>query len=292
MLTRVEVVNALQRRLKLPMDLSDMFDVKDIEGIGPVKAEIATTSYSGVDGGVVSNVRSGSRNIVIQLGLNPRYIAGEMLTATQLRRLLYDYFTTQMQVEMFFYSDDYETIKIKGVVESMEPSIFSAEPTVTISIICPDPHFQSLTPTTEINVGTGLIDAPYAGTVPTGFVLTVSDIVTPAINGGFRFSRWANELVSMGYAGNLYNFGVPHTLQISTVKGNKYARLAPTKDFDTEVKYGLGTLPFEGQNVMGFIEGQWLDIRQNDTLFGLRLFHSPQRPPKVFLRYTTRHAGL
>jgi hypothetical protein len=75
---------------------------------------------------------------------------------------------------MRFYSDELPVIGIRGVVESFEPNLFSEDPEMQISILCPKPDLIDMATT----LLTGTVDgAPipitYTGTAPTGFQLRI-----------------------------------------------------------------------------------------------------------------------
>jgi len=65
---------------------------------------------------------------------------------------------------LVFQSDDIVPVEIFGIVESVEVDLFSKDPEITVSIICPDPYFTAVDPT----ILTGK-------TVPSGGAVTVVD---------------------------------------------------------------------------------------------------------------------
>jgi hypothetical protein len=119
--------------------------IKDIAGLEPVKAEI-TTATSNQDGDLFQNARLGKRNIVFQLGLNPNWIDQNM---SSLRHMLYRYFLPTFWRQLWFYSDNMPTVNIWGNVESFEPNMFSQDPEIQISVLCPRPKFIGLDGVTE-----------------------------------------------------------------------------------------------------------------------------------------------
>ena len=89
--------------------------------------------------------RTGQRNIVVTIGFNPNYTINEDVTT--LRYALLKVFTPGYKIEMTFENFEagfIKTYKMNGVVETNEPVIFSPDPQVQISIICPYPYFTAV----------------------------------------------------------------------------------------------------------------------------------------------------
>lgn len=145
----------------------------EIDGLGPVKADISTSDYANIRGALFTGGHTGLRNIVIKVGLNPDWGSQSM---TSLRKLLYGYFMPESPVHLTFSSDEYPDCGIDGYIESMEPDIFSKSPELQISIICPQPDFVAESSTVINGIVGGdsaataqEIDNP--GTIPSGFTV-------------------------------------------------------------------------------------------------------------------------
>jgi hypothetical protein len=152
---------------------TDPIQVRNVDGMGPVKAEITTTKLGSGGRGVIKQGENvDARNLVITVGLNPDW---EENTMASLRHQLYAYLMPPEWVKVRFYSDELPPVDIEGYVESMDPNIFSSDPELQISIICPDPDFID----TSATLIYGLVDDEdeieftYIGTVDTGFELRV-----------------------------------------------------------------------------------------------------------------------
>lgn len=164
------------RRIALPVSKpngSVPYVATDVQGIGPVKASINTSTYANWDGGIYQNSKVDMRNIRFTLQYKPDYAAGA--TIQDLRRDLYRFLAPgdQLELRLTTGSTTSDVFRIKGVVESMEPMIFSRDPAVTVSIICPDSYFRAPNWTTVIGKSGTPIDIPIAGTAPTGFTIFV-----------------------------------------------------------------------------------------------------------------------
>lgn len=155
----------------------DSLQVRDITGLGPVKADIASTPLS-TRGVLLQGISVGARNIVITLGLNPDWID---YTVAGLRQLLYRYFLPEQWVKLRFTSDELPVVDIEGYVESTEPNIFADDPEVQVSILCPRPDFidpvaHEVTGIVQVEDETGVpVSHLYEGTIDTGFELLIGD---------------------------------------------------------------------------------------------------------------------
>ncbi len=216
MLAGIEVRNAVGTLvLTLPISVSipeARYRVKDIDGLGPVKAEISTSSYASQDGGVLHAAKTGMRNIVLKLGYNVDYAANQTVEA--LRRDLYTYFPPKGEVTLRFLNQSYGTVEIKGIVETCDPVLFAKDPEVQISILCVDPRFTSLAPV--------IID---------GFNNIAVNPVQVGMGGsGFLMELFINRSISQVTIVNLLTpdiviedaFLAGDVLRVSTARGKKY----------------------------------------------------------------------
>jgi hypothetical protein len=155
------------------MASDDPVQIRGIEGLGPVKADIVSTPLATGRGEQFQGVTTGKRNIVLSLGLNPDW---EDQTMSTLRQLLYRYFMPEDWVKLRFTSDHLPIVDIEGYIESFEPNMFSEDPEIQISIICPKPDFIQ----TDASIINGVVDDgtietvfEYIGTIDAGYELRV-----------------------------------------------------------------------------------------------------------------------
>lgn len=133
--------------------------VSSITGLGPGKASINTTDVITNDGSIFNSARSLERNIVMTLGF--LQVPGITETIEDARQLTYKYFPKKKPLRFLVITDNRE-LEIYGYTESNEPDIFSKDETTQISIICPDPLFQSVdTNVTIFNGVTFLFGFPF-----------------------------------------------------------------------------------------------------------------------------------
>lgn len=183
LLQKLKVTNSRGDTLDLPLkNPTTGFVVKDVQGIGPVKATLVSSSFAGVDGAQYHTSRREPRNVVIKFGLSPDYAA---MSVYDLRAQLYNFFmprtSATLELELF---DKFDTniltqvlnVEIEGRVESLEPDVFAKDPTVDLSVMCYNPDFIDKNALTfNGNTVDDLTETTltYDGTVETGYVFTL-----------------------------------------------------------------------------------------------------------------------
>jgi hypothetical protein len=287
MITSIECTTPLGDTVTLALDASiSPYVVKNIDGLGPVAANIARADYVTKDGSIFQNARAGERNIVLTLSMNPDYS-----TTTdpygELRRALYPVLYPQSEVKLVIESTELETLEITGWVESFEPTIFTKDPDIRISIICPDPFFSSQVNTVGSRVGPGSFVVNNPGNVETGFTVLIDYFTTASIP--LEFKRVTPLPKSMYYRGGMYAQGSPVSLYFNTRQGQKSAKFGwpvstePPSYFDPFA-------PFNGTEVIGFIEN-WLTVLPGENTFQLvnsDIIYSPH----VTLFFKARYLGF
>jgi phage-related protein len=225
MLTEVKAYSSWRSAPLLPLNgdrpETDFIQIRNIEGLDPVKASVSTTPFGAVDGASYTGSSVLTRNIVLTVGLNPDWVTW---THQALRDLIYSYFMPKRASRLIFYSDDKDPVEISGYVESVEVNMFSKDLELLISIICPQPYFKSLTPKVISGTAVRNAGAPtiinYDGTVENGIGLKLTTLATPyptdiAIQiGDPQISKFA---VTAGVSTTSY-------FELSSVPMNKYVR--------------------------------------------------------------------
>jgi len=180
MITQLEVFTPRVTVPPLPIvdgsPANDPIQIRNIDGLGPVTAQINTEQYGSLDGEFYTGGFTGKRNIVLTLGFNPDW---STQTIESLRQIVYAYFMPKTQVKLRFTSTHMAQVDTDGYVESCEPNIFSKDPEMQVSIICPNPAFYgssvTVIPGETLALPDGLpTEIDYLGTLPTGFVLSVT----------------------------------------------------------------------------------------------------------------------
>ena len=222
MLIAVEVrdeTRALVARLPVAeYDGSKPYLVKDADGLDPVKANVSTTGYANQDGGFYQSAKTEMRNIVLTLGYRPDITSGKSIQT--IRREMYGIFDPKALVNLRFIDSDEAPVEIDGYVESHETSIFSRDPEVQISILCPDPYFRAIKPVVLSAMNNNPIYTSYFGTAETGFLFEL--LVNRNFSGTLLRAYISDDnYYDIHYGGALVSGDV---LSISTERGNKFVR--------------------------------------------------------------------
>jgi len=152
----------------------DLLHIRDVQGLGPVKANVNTTPLGSMDGESYTGSLVPKRNIVLTIGLNPDW---DVWSMEELRGLLDLYFMPKQPTRLIFRRDDKPDAEIYGIVEGLEPNIFSKDVEVQVSIICPDPDFVAVNPTIITGIAQASatpVEVEYNGSLKTGFTLNVT----------------------------------------------------------------------------------------------------------------------
>lgn len=289
MITNIDCITPLGNSVTLSLDPSQSpYVVKNIDGLGPVSANIARTNYVTKDGSIFQNARAGDRNIVITLGLNADYS-----TTTdpygELRRSLYPVLGPKSEVKLVIESTELETVEISGWVESFEPAIFSKDPDVQISIICPDPYFSSQVNVVATRTGQGLLTVTNPGNVETGFTLLVDGFTTPTYP--LSFNRTLPTAKTMEYRGGMYIQGNLMSLYFVTHQGYKQAEW----DVSGFNEGGSGATdpfaPFDGLPVLGFVNG-WGSVLPGSNTFNLVINGQVAGPAVTTMFFKPKYMGF
>ena len=224
MITKIELFTLQPDAPVLPlggfMPNDDPVQIRDITGLEPVKANIALTPYASGRGALYQGSTTPERNIVMKLGLNPDWEGQQSMAS--LRQALYRYLMPEHWTKLRFFSQELPDVDIEGYVESFEPNMFSEDPEVQVSIICPKPDFIEADATIfngTVDDGTLEEEFNYAGTIETGFELRVDGTVeNPAYTGSLTFK--------------LTSFGEEQIFTITpvTVDGQRYFKLSTVRN--------------------------------------------------------------
>lgn len=261
-------------------------NVKNITGITPLGAEIYSTPFGALDGGIYVGSRVPSRNIVLTLGMYEEITQTEEVKSIEDARLkVYNFFRIKDWVNLVIYTTN-RILQVTGYVESTETDIFSENETATVSILCIDPWFyssdhsnlsfsgtrpaftfpfrseyDSTIPSERLVFGTISIDTrtviEYEGDIKTGFNMRVNFTGTDFHNIYF-YNMDTRERMNM-YTDQIERItGMPlgpgDELQISTISGKKSAYLLRNGEY---------------RNVISMIDknADWFQLTKGKNIF-------------------------
>ena len=119
----------------LELTYNKNYVISEIGGLTPPKSRINLSDIAGMDGALFNSAKAETRNIVLTvLPQNP----------VEKNRLALYKFAQVAQWCKIYYSNGSVDVQIEGYVETVEGSLFSKTQTIQISIICPQPYFESL----------------------------------------------------------------------------------------------------------------------------------------------------
>lgn len=111
------------------------WQIVSIDGLNPSDADITTKELANWDGSVFVNGRIEKRSITIEMYLN-----GDV---EENRLFLYSYFKSSKYIKLYFQTDS-RNVFIEGYVEKINIDLFEEHQVMQISILCPNPFFQSV----------------------------------------------------------------------------------------------------------------------------------------------------
>lgn len=229
MIQKMEIFSALPSAPELSLGgtlaSDDPIHIRDIQGLGPVKAEFATTPFATNRGVLLQGTSVGLRNIVMTLGFNPDWEGDQ--TVSSLRQMLYAYLLPESWTKLRFFNDNLPVVDIEGYVESLEPNIFSQDPEIQCSVICPKPDFidaDAVIINGQVDDGTAENVIDYIGTVPTGFEIRVQRSVdNPSYTGPLTITNILPDGEEQVFNIDPVTIDTTKSFKLSTVRNAKRA---------------------------------------------------------------------
>lgn len=130
----LKVENKNQQIIELTND-ETRFQVVDITGLNPPKAQIITNAIAGMDGEKFKSSKLEMRNIVLTIKVNGN--------AEENRLRLYEFFRTGQWCKIY-YKNEHRNVYIEGYCETVECPLFTVNQQVQVSVISPDPYLKSM----------------------------------------------------------------------------------------------------------------------------------------------------
>lgn len=251
--------------------VNDGIIIADIGGLGPVKATMVSSSFANLDGEQYQSMRREARDMKFRFELRPDFTSG---TIRQIRQRLYRFFMTKTQVDMGIFLDDGLVVDILGKVETCEPTIFTKEPAMDVGIRCHLPDFVEPGSTVFPGASGSDYTIDYEGTVEAGVIFRL--YVNQNLSNFTIYHRSpAGEMRQMdfSYAAGLVDGDI---VEISTITGNKYARLKRGSAV-SEIVYTVSPYSY------------WFELFSGNNT--IRVFHTGG-PIPFEIEYVTRHGGL
>lgn len=197
---------------------TDLYVMRNIDGIDSAKANINTTPFASGKGSGYTGSNVPDRNIVLTVGFNPDW---DVWSYEALRQKLDLYFMTNTLVRLVFETDEKPPVEISGYVESNSISIFSKDPETQISIICPEADFVAV----DSTIITGAANADSTSITYNGTVETPIDFTLTHISGGYPTDIQMHSDDSIFHVNDSSGTG-GHDFIMKSIPGNKHVMLS------------------------------------------------------------------
>jgi hypothetical protein len=170
------------------VDPDELIVIKSISGLDPADVTLFTGDFAR-DGGYYQGRRSGRRNPVFNLKLNPDY--ANDIEVSDIREMLYTMFFEptpgQDGLQVVLKDDRKPDRYFIGFTEKLPSDIFSRDTTAQVSMLCVDPFLKSVEEVSVDDAGLVSFNIDYEGSARTGLELTMTangaDVITIDING-------------------------------------------------------------------------------------------------------------
>lgn len=226
---------AIERTLTFNMSGSE-YIVKNIDGLGPVKSEVTTMGVPTEAGSRFMTARDVARNIVLTIGFQPNYGLGSSYEG--LRRALYAALVPSTKVQLIFTDSVLGVMTIDGYVETHEPDIFSQDPQVQISVICPTPYFTGTPGYQSFPIASGpSFSLNYPGDVPVGFIFDADFIGNTS-----QLYVGNQPVVYFGFVNFNFSFLNGDHVYFNTIPGDRDATYERSAATNSLLGYQTGSL--------------------------------------------------
>lgn len=199
------------------VDPDEIIIIQSISGLDPADVTLFTGDFSR-DGGYYQGRRSGTRNVVFNLKLNPNY--ADDIEVSDIREMLYAMFFEpsedgdQLQVTL---KDDRKPDRyFFGATEKMPSDIFSRDTKAQVSMLCVDPFLKSVDAYNFVDaVGWTSLGVEYEGSAKTGLIMEFKvKTATPVMNLEIGLTKMTLTKA----------FALNDEIEINTIPGERYIR--------------------------------------------------------------------
>lgn len=239
MIKKVIITNHLDESLELELTRPEKTGlvITGIDGLGASDATINVDNLSMLDGGIFNSARVNARNI----NFNFKFLFTPTIEDVRLKT--YKYFPIKKKIKMRFITDNHDA-EIAGYVESNDPTVFSKAEGTSINVVCPDPYFYSVKD--DITLFSGIeaeFEFPMENDSLDEALMCLGDYVRDPMKTIYYFGAGdVGVIINIHAVGPVKNITVNNVdtresikvdlelkagdqVIISTVKGDKYARL-------------------------------------------------------------------
>lgn len=214
----LKIENPIGEVIELTHD-ETKYQVIDVDGLDPPKANITNTQIAGMDGSRHASSRLEERNMTLLVKINGN--------VEKNRLTLYRYFGTKQWCKIY-YRNGSRDVYAEGYVETTECGLFTNNEQMQVSVICPDPYFYAVQDIwSNISQVLGLFEFPFAF----GANGVVEDTIT---DDAIEFSVYIKDRIV-----NIYNEGEADTGVIIDITCTGAVVNPTIYNVDTRESFGL-----------------------------------------------------
>lgn len=188
--------------------------IKEVEGLGPVEAEIHRSRLVNISGASYEGHTIGERNVVLTIGMDYNGMNGGSIQ--DIRRRLYQLLRPGIDVRVGLeFGTTASNLFFSAYVESIEPILFSEDPEVQLSLISMDSYMEgSLSDPAEgifnVDGSYNTLVLNYEGDVPAGYTITLTNDGSSSVSSISLRDRVRQTYFTV----SPISFGVGHYLDI------------------------------------------------------------------------------
>lgn len=291
-----EISSTTESGERLTINLQDPYSsgiaVKEITGLGPVKADISMDRYALIDGAFLKGVRVGTRNVVLTL-----IPWGEDIQ--QLRRKLYQYFGVSETIS-FEVITDWVSAKSDFIVESVEPNIFSERQEIQVSLIGLDPYWKASSSQIQKVVGFNdtvpLFEFPFYS--EGNHKLAFGDM-TNSTGKDIRYlgDAPAGATITFDFFGTVENLIISNTTHDETMSISKAGQFYAGEQLVVDTRQGKKTIIHNAGGKSSFITGvlasgsKWIQMHPGLNTIALQ-YAGGNEDMSVSIAYESLYRGI
>ena len=291
-----EISSTTESGERLTINLRDPYSsgiaVKEITGLGPVKADISMDRYALIDGAFLKGIRVGTRNVVLTL-----IPWGEDIQ--QLRRKLYQYFGVSETISLEVITD-WVSAKSDFIVESVEPNIFSERQEIQVSLIGLDPYWKASSSQIQKVVGFNdtvpLFEFPFYSE---GNHKLVFGDMTNSTGKDIRYlgDAPAGATITFDFFGTVWNLIISNTTHDETMSISKAGQFYAGEQLVVDTRQGKKTIVHNAGGNSSFITGvlapgsKWIQMHPGVNTIALQ-YAGGNEDMSVSIAYESLYRGI
>ena len=281
---------------RLTIELRDPYSsgiaIKEITGLGPVKADLSMDRYALIDGAFLKGVRVGTRNVVLTL-----IPCGEDIQ--QLRRKVYKYFGVSETISLEVITD-WVSAKSDFIVESVEPNIFSERQEIQVSLIGLDPYWKASSSQIQKVVGFNdivpLFEFPFFS--EDNRKLVFGDM-TNSTGKDIRYLGDASSgaIITFTFSGTVGNLIISNTTYNETMSISKAGQFYAGEQLVIDTRPGKKSITHSAGSKTSYITGvltpgsNWIQLHPGINTLSLQYAGGPE-DLGVSIEYETLYRGI